>query len=125
MAVSRAKRVKTIGAYLKALPADQRASLQRVRKAILATCPDAEEVISYGMPAFKWNGMLLYMAASKNHCAVYGAISRVVAADRAFYAKYVTSKGTLRFTPEKPLPLALIRKLVKGRMAENVRRVGG
>jgi uncharacterized protein YdhG (YjbR/CyaY superfamily) len=96
--------------------------LQRVRKAILATCPDAEEVISYGMPAFKWNGMLLYMAASKAHCAIYGAISRVVAADKEFYAKYVTSKGTLRFTPAKPLPLALIKKLVKGRMAENASR---
>ena len=123
--MTRSKPVTTISAYLKALPADQRAALTRVRKAILGACPDAEEVISYGMPAFKWNGMLLYMAASKSHCAVYGAISRVVAADKAFYAKYVTSKGTLRFTPEKPLPLALIRKLVKGRMAENAKRVGG
>jgi len=123
MSRTRSKPVKTIAAYLKALPADQRAALQRVRKGILTACPDAEEVISYGMPAFKWNGMLLYMAASTNHCAVYGAISRVVAADKAFYAKYVSSKGTLKFTPEKPLPLALIKKLVKGRMAENVARL--
>ena len=123
--MSRPKPFRSIDAYLKALPADQRAALQRVRKAILATCPDAEEVISYGMPAFKWNGILLYMAAATHHCAVYGAISSVVAADKALYAKFLSSKGTLKFTPAKPLPLTLIRKLVKGRMRENARRVGG
>jgi len=123
--MSRAKPVKTIPAYLKAIPAPKRAALQRVRKVVLATCPDADEVISYGMPAFKWNGILLYMAAAANHCAVYGAISKAIAADPAPYAKYRTSKGTLRFTPEKPLPIALIRKLVKAKMVENARRVGG
>jgi uncharacterized protein YdhG (YjbR/CyaY superfamily) len=123
--MSRAKPVKTIAAYLKALPADQRAALQRVRTTLLAVCPDAEEVISYGMPAFKWNGILLYMAAATHHCAVYGAISKAIAADPAPYAKYRSSKGTLKFTPDKPLPLALIRKLVKAKMVENAKRVGG
>jgi len=121
----RSKPVKTVAAYLKALPADQRAALQRVRKTVLATCPDAEAVISYGMPAFKWNGILLYMAAAQHHCAVYGAISKAIAKDPTSYAKYRTSKGTLRFTPEKPLPIALIRKLVKARMVENASRLGG
>ena len=122
MTSSRSKRVATVSAYLKELPADQRAALQRVRKAVLASCPDAEEVISYGMPAFKWNGILLYMAAAAHHCAVYGAISKAVAKDPSAYARYRSSKGTLKFTPEKPLPLALIRKLVKARMAENAIR---
>ena len=123
--MSRAKPVKTVAAYLKALPTPERAALQRVRTTVLATCPDAEEVISYGMPAFKWNGILLYMAAAARHCAVYGAISKAIAADPAPYARYRTSKGTLRFTPEKPLPIALIRKLVKAKMVENARRVSG
>jgi uncharacterized protein YdhG (YjbR/CyaY superfamily) len=123
--MSRSRPVKTVAAYLKALPADQRAALQRVRKGVLAACPDAEEVISYGMPAFRWNGILLYMAAATHHCAVYGAISRAVAKEPAAYARFLASKGTLKFTPAKPLPLALLRKLVKARMAENaVRRRG-
>jgi uncharacterized protein YdhG (YjbR/CyaY superfamily) len=118
----RSKPAKTAAAYLKALPADQRAALQRVRKTVLATCPDAEEVISYGMPAFKWKGILLYMAAATHHCAVYGPISKAVAEEPAAYARFLASKGTLKFTPEKPLPLALIRKLVKARMRENAAR---
>lgn len=122
--MSRAKPVQSVAAYLKAIPAPERAALQRVRTTVLATCPDAEEVISYGMPAFKWKGILLYMAAAANHCAVYGAISKAIAADPAPYAKYRTSKGTLWFTPEKPLPVALIKKLVKAKMAENGKRGG-
>jgi uncharacterized protein YdhG (YjbR/CyaY superfamily) len=107
---------KTIDAYLATLKDDeQRAALAKLRKTIKSIVPDAEECISYGMPAFRHNGrMLVYFAAAKNHCALYGAL---IADFREDLSGYDTSKGTIRFQPKKPLPVSLVRKLLKSRIA--------
>jgi uncharacterized protein YdhG (YjbR/CyaY superfamily) len=107
-----------IDKYLAALPDDARAALEKVRTAIRAAAPTAVESIAYGMPAYKYRGRpLVYFAASKNHCGIYG-MAEVFAAHRRELLPYDTSKGTIRFPPRKPLPNVLIRKLVKARMAE-------
>jgi uncharacterized protein YdhG (YjbR/CyaY superfamily) len=105
----------TIEEYLAPLPADQRAALSKLRATIAATAPDAAESISYGIPTFKYKGRpLANFGAAKKHCALYGMA--VVEADRAALEGFDTSKGTIRFTPDKPLPVALVKRLVKARM---------
>jgi len=108
---------KRIAAYLAALAPDKRAALERLRKQIKAAAPDAEECISYQMPAFRQGGVILCYAAWKEHCAIYpgGSITKKFAAD---LAGVDLDKGTIRFTPEKPLPGALVRKIVKARLDE-------
>jgi len=117
---------KTIDEYLAALSPDKRAALQKLRKIIRAAAPKAEERISYQLAAFRLDGrMLVAFGATENHCAFYLMSSSTVAACKAELEKYDTSKGTIRFQPDKPLPAALVRKLVKARIAENAgRRVG-
>lgn len=101
--------------YLAALPDDQRRALADLRAAILAACPDATELIAYGMPGFKYRGRpLVYMAAAKQHLGLYGP---AVAEYEQDLAGYDASKGTVRFTPQKPLPRSLVRRLVRDRMA--------
>lgn len=109
-----AKKPATIDDYLGGLPASQRAALERVRRIIHATAPDAEECISYQIPAFKLRGKgLIWFGAAAHHCAIYG-----VPNDPALAGYDISGKGTLRFTVEQPLPEALVRKLVKSRMAK-------
>ncbi len=92
----------TIDQYLAALPDDQRAALTRVRQAVQALSPTATESISYGMPTFKYQGRhLIYFAAAKNHCALYG-----------------TSQGTIHFPPAKPPTKTLLRQLLRQRMTD-------
>lgn len=115
-----AARPETIDEYLSALSPDQRAALQKLRKIIRAAAPGAEERISYQLAAFRLDGrMLVAFGATGNHCAFYLMSSSTVAAHRDELEKYDTSKGTIRFQPDKPLPAALVRKLVKARIAEN------
>ena len=81
--------------------------------------PDAEEGLSYGLPAFRLKGRpLACFAAATNHCSLYPMSATVVGTLASELAAYATSKGTIRFTPEKPLPSALVRKIIKTRMAE-------
>ena|SRR6266496_1234273 len=112
-------RPKTIDEYLAALSPDKRAALQRLRKIIRAVAPKAEEGISYGLAAFRQNGMLVGFGAAAKHCAFYLMSSSTIAAHKDELRGYDTSKGTIRFSPDKPLPAALVRKLVKARIAEN------
>jgi uncharacterized protein YdhG (YjbR/CyaY superfamily) len=114
-----ADKPKTIDEYLAALGEDQRAALEKLRKTIRAAAPQAEECISYQICAFRHNGMLVGFGATAKHCAFYLMSSTTVAAHRDELAGYDTSKGTIRFQPDKPLPAALVRKLVKARIAEN------
>lgn len=110
----------TIDQYLAALPDDKRAALEKLRKTIRAVAPKAEECISYRLPAFRLNGKLLVaFGAAANHCAFYPMSSSTVKAFKDELKKYETSKGTIRFQADKPLPAALLRKLVKARIAEN------
>lgn len=109
-----------IDAYLVTLSPDQRAALQKLRRTIKAAAPAAEECISYRMPAFRLNGLLVAYAAFANHCSLFPCGSTKAFADDL--ARYDTSKGTIRFQPKKPLPVSLVRKIVKARLAENAAR---
>ncbi len=111
---------KTIDEYLAAVGADKQPALQKLRKAIRTSAPKAEECISYGLAAFKLDGRpLVAMGATENHCAFYLMSGSTVEAHQDLLVKYDTSKGTIRFHADKPLPLALIRKLIQARIAEN------
>ena len=113
---------KTIDEYLAALSDDKRAALEKLRKTIRAAAPQAEECISYQLPAFRQNGMLVGFGATANHCAFYLMSSTTVEAYKDELKNYDTSKGTIRFQADRPLPATLVRKLVKARIAENARR---
>ena len=113
------RKASTIDEYLAKLSDDKRAALEKLRKTIRAAAPQAEECISYQMPAFRLNGMLVGFGATANHCAFYPMSASTVAAHKEELQGYDTSKGTIRFQPDKPLPAALVRKLVKARIAEN------
>ena len=103
--------------YLRTLSADKRAALQRLRKAIKAAAPNAEECISYQLPAFRLTGkFLVAYGAAANHCAFYPG--SVITGLKKDLRNYETSKGTIRFQAENPLTDTLVRKLVKLRMAE-------
>jgi uncharacterized protein YdhG (YjbR/CyaY superfamily) len=115
---------KTIDDYLAALSDEQRAALEKLRRTIRAAAPKAEECISYGLAAFRQNGMLVGFGASAKHLAFYPMNSATVKAFKDELKGFETSKGTIRFQPDKPLPAVLVRKLVKARIAENAERRG-
>ena len=111
---------KTIDEYLATLSDDKRSTLEKLRKTIKATAPKAQECISYQLPAFRLNGrMLVAFGATANHCALYTMSSSTVEAHKDDLKDYDTSKGTIRFQADNPLPATLLRKLVKARIAEN------
>src|SRR6058998_4318924 len=97
------------------------AALEKLRKTIRAAAPKAEECISYQLAAFRQNGMLVAFGATENHCAFYLMSSSTVEAHKSELEGYDTTKGTIRFQADKPLPAALVRKLVKARIVENGR----
>ncbi len=114
-----AKRPRTIDEYLASLDADSRTALQKVREAIRAAAPGAEECISYGMPAFRLNGKLIAgIRAAVNHCSFHPMSGATVTTMRGELTRYDTSPGTIRFSARAGLPAALVRKLVKARIAE-------
>lgn len=113
----------TIDAYLAALPADQREALQKVRAQIKAAAPGAEEYIGYGLAGFKFEGRpLLYFGAATHHCALYGTLNAQRFAERL--KGFKQSKGTIRFTPDHPIPAAVVKALVKARIEDNRGRWG-
>jgi uncharacterized protein YdhG (YjbR/CyaY superfamily) len=110
---------QTIDEYLAPLSNDKRAALEKLRKAIKSAAPRAEECISYQIPGFRLSGRLLVsFGAAAKHCAFYPGAHPVKAHQDELKA-YDTSKGTIRFPADRPLPAALVRKLVKTRIAEH------
>ena len=108
-----------IDATLAALPADQRAALQALRQTIAAAAPEAQETISYGMPAFRYHGRaLVSYSAFKAHCSFFPMSAALIESHRDELAGFATAKGTLRFTPEHPLPADLVVRIVRERMAQ-------
>ena len=111
---------KTFAAYVAVLDDEKRTALEKLRAIIAKLAPDAEETFSYGLPAFKLNGKpLVALGATKNHCAFYPMSESIVAQFSEELSKFETSKGTIRFQPSKPIPVALIKEMVKARIAEN------
>ena len=111
---------KTFDDYLAALDDDKRAALEKLRQTVKAAAPQAEECISYGLAAFRLAGKpLVALGATANHCAFYLMSGSTVEAHEDELKKYDTSKGTIRFSADKPLPAALVKKLVKARITEN------
>lgn len=110
---------KNIDEYLAPLGKEMRVALEKLRKTIKAAAPKAEECISYGICAFRQNGMLVGFGAAEKHCSFFLMDGTTVEAHKAELKGYDTSKGTIRFTPDDPLPATLIRKLVKARIAQN------
>ena len=113
------KRPRTIDEYLAGVGGESRAALLKVRRAVRAAAPKAEECIAYGMPAFRLDGKLIagFRAAAK-HCSYHPMSGATVATLRADLTRYGTSPGTIRFSPRAGLPAALVRKLVKARIVE-------
>ena len=112
---------QTIDEYPAPLSDEKRAALEKLRGAIKSVAPEAEECISYQIPAFRLGGrMLVAFGAAANHCALYpGAFPLEVHKDEL--KAYGSSKGTIRFQADSPLPATLVRKLVKTRIAEHSR----
>ena len=112
---------KSIDDYLSRLPDDQRAALEKLRRTIQAAAPKAEEAINYQIPMFRLHGMLVGFGARKSHCALYSMSKATIPALGDAAKGFDTSTGTIRFTPETPLPAALVKKIVKLRIAENAK----
>jgi uncharacterized protein YdhG (YjbR/CyaY superfamily) len=112
---------KNVDEYLAGVPKEARATLAKLRKTIKAAAPRASEVISYQMPMYKQHGMVIGFAAFKNHCSIFPG-SAVMDEYKEELSRYDTSKGTIRFPASKPLPAALVTKLVKARVKENEAR---
>ncbi len=117
----RMQKFETIGQYLASLDKPERAALQKLRRDIRTVAPGLKECISYGIPAFRRDGrMIMAFGASAKHCSFYPGAHPVKAHAREL-AKYSTSKGTIRFPAQTPLPTALVRRLVRTRIAETKR----
>jgi uncharacterized protein YdhG (YjbR/CyaY superfamily) len=111
---------RTIDDYLAGVSADQRIALEKLRKTIRAVAPKIEECISYGIPAFRLNGRsLVFFGAWANHCSFYPGNPTTLKKFRGDPKGFQITKGTIRFSSDNPLPLALVKKLVKARIAEN------
>jgi uncharacterized protein YdhG (YjbR/CyaY superfamily) len=114
---------KTVDEYLAGVPEPARSTLNKIRVAIRSAAPpEATEAISYGMPAFKYKGPLIWFAAFSDHCSLFPTAS-VIEAFKNELKGFSTSKGTIQFTTEKPLPPALVKKLVRARVAQKERKL--
>ena len=110
---------KTVDEYLAGVPSGMRPTLVDLRKTIRAAAPEAQEVVSYGMPALRHHGMLVYYAAFVKHCSLFVASDAVRRRFAAELKPFAAGKGTFRFTPERPIPASLVTRIVKVRVAEN------
>ena len=108
---------RTIDEYIGSFPPDVREILQKIRLTVRRVVPDAEETISYRMPAFKRNGILIYFAAFKNHIGLYPPVKGDAALLKAV-APYAGEKGNLRFPLDEPIPYELIERIVQFRASK-------
>lgn len=115
---------KDIDSYIATFPTKVQALLNKVRRTTRAAAPKATEVISYRIPAFKQNGMLVYFAGFKNHIGFYPPVRNDAALEKAV-AKYAGPKGNLKFPYDEPLPLALIARIVRFRVKQNLAKAAG
>ena len=109
----------TIDEYISGFSPEVRAILQKIRQVVRSAAPDAEELISYQMPAFKLNGILVYFAAFKNHIGLYPPIKGDARLEKAV-SPYAGEKGNLRFPLDQPIPYALIERIAKFRVKQDL-----
>ncbi len=109
-----------IDSYIAIQPKKARVALEKLRQTIRAAAPEAEEVISYKMPAFRYHGRLVYFAAFKDHYSLFPANSSLIAQMKDELKSYKIAPGTIQFAYDKPLPVALVKKIVKARIKENL-----
>jgi len=114
----------TIDEYISRYPPEIREKLEALRKVIRGSAPDAKEKISYRMPAFDQGGILVYFAAFKDHIGFFPTASGVEAF-KGELSEYKTSKGTIQFPLDKPMPFDLVRRIVKFRVSENLKKDKG
>jgi uncharacterized protein YdhG (YjbR/CyaY superfamily) len=119
------KKFKNVDEYLSDLPKEQRIILEKIRKAIKETAPDAQELISYGIPGYKLNGVLIYFAGFKNHMSIYPATKGVMDKLGDKLKPFKKGAGTFQFTLDNPLPISLVKQIIKIRMKENEEREKG
>ena len=119
---SRTTAPDTVDEYLAGISPEMRAALGRLRRIIRSAAPDADEVISYAMPAVRQHGILVYYAAFADHCSLFVASPAVRRQFAAELKPYAAGKATVHFTPKRPLPADLVKRLVRARLAENEAR---
>lgn len=116
---------KSVDEYLAAVPEPARTTLNKIRAVIRSVVPpEATEALSYGMPAFKYKGPLFGYAAFKNHCSLFPMGSSVIVMFKEELKGFETAKGTIRFPVDKPPSAALVKKLVRARIAQNELKKG-
>jgi uncharacterized protein YdhG (YjbR/CyaY superfamily) len=117
---NQSKQIKTIDKYINQFPDDIRSKLEAIRITIQKATPKAKEVISYGMPAFKLNKVLVYFAAYENHIGFYPTATPIKVFEKEL-ENYETSKGAIKFRLDKKIPLSLIAKITKFRVNEDLK----
>jgi len=117
------RKFQTVEEYLSTLPKEVRSKMEKLRRAIKRTAPEATEVISYNMPAFRFHGILVYYAAHKEHIGFYPANTHVIEQFKDDLKTYETSKGTIKFPLAKPIPLDLVKRIVAFRVKQNLMKV--
>jgi uncharacterized protein YdhG (YjbR/CyaY superfamily) len=115
---------ETIDEYNAGFPPEKRAILEKIRATIREAAPDAKEVISYRMPTFTQNGVLVHYAAFKNHIGLYPPVSGDVELEAAL-APYAGEKGNLRFPLDRPIPYDLIGRVVRHKLKRNAAKKKG
>jgi uncharacterized protein YdhG (YjbR/CyaY superfamily) len=117
-AVTKLAKPKSVDEYLARLPKDQAAALENLRRVIRSVVPTATEAINYQIPMFRLKTMLVGFGARRGHCALYTMSNRTLSELGVDLSAYDISTGTVRFTPDTPLPASLVKKIVKARIAE-------
>jgi uncharacterized protein YdhG (YjbR/CyaY superfamily) len=115
------KKIENIDEYIATFPKDIRIILEEIRQTIREAAPEAKETISYKMPAFEQRGILVWFAAFKNHIGFFPKVSAIEAYKEKL-SSYQTSKGTIQFPLDRPIPFDLIKEIVKFRVKENLKK---
>jgi uncharacterized protein YdhG (YjbR/CyaY superfamily) len=113
--------INTVEEYFSVLPEHSRAALEQLRQTIKKAAPEAEEIISYQMPAFKFHGILVYYAAFKNHYSLFPK-SHAIEVFKEKLKDYETTRGTIHFMFDKPLPEKLIAEIIQFRVRKNLEK---
>ena len=122
MAKTKPNDTEGVNKYISNLPVEQQIALERVRQIIKNTVPDAQEYLSYKMPAYHFHGMIGGFAAFKNHCSFFSWDSKTIDVFKDELTGFKTSAGTIQFTPEKPLSEELLQKILRYRVEGNLEK---